>query len=46
VEIGYAVAGDPALMDRMYDRLDRLGLTGDHQRLASSWSRSSKAARL
>jgi conjugal transfer mating pair stabilization protein TraG len=38
VEIGHAVAGDPALMDRMYDRLDRLGLTGDHQRLASSWS--------
>ena len=40
VEIGHAVAGDPALMDRMYDRLDRLGLTGDHQRLASSWSYS------
>ena len=38
VEIGHAVAGDPALMDQMYDRLDRLGLTGDHQRLASSWS--------
>jgi conjugal transfer mating pair stabilization protein TraG len=38
VEIGHAVANDPALMDRMYDRLDRLGLTGDHQRLASSWS--------
>ena len=38
VEIGHAVASDPALMDQMYDRLDRLGLTGDHQRLASSWS--------
>jgi conjugal transfer mating pair stabilization protein TraG len=38
VEIGHAVADDPALMDRMYDRLDRLGLIGDHQRLASSWS--------
>jgi conjugal transfer mating pair stabilization protein TraG len=38
VEIGHAVAGDPALMERMYDRLDRLGLTGDHQRLAGSWS--------
>jgi len=38
VEIGRAVASDPALMDRMYDRLDRLGLTGDHQRLAGSWS--------
>ncbi len=38
VEIGHAVAADPALMDRMYDRLDRLGLTGDHQRLAGSWS--------
>jgi conjugal transfer mating pair stabilization protein TraG len=38
VEIGHAVASDPALMDRLYDRLDRLGLTGDHQRLASSWS--------
>lgn|GEM_PF-3927646 len=38
VEIGHAVANDPALMDRMYDRLDRLGLTGDHQRLAGSWS--------
>jgi conjugal transfer mating pair stabilization protein TraG len=38
VEIGRAVANDPALMDRMYDRLDRLGLTGDHQRLAGSWS--------
>jgi conjugal transfer mating pair stabilization protein TraG len=25
-------------MDRMYDRLDRLGLIGDHQRLAGSWS--------
>jgi conjugal transfer mating pair stabilization protein TraG len=25
-------------MDRMYERIDRLGLTGDHQRLASSWS--------
>jgi conjugal transfer mating pair stabilization protein TraG len=35
VEIDHAVAGDPALMDRMYDRL---GLTGDQQRLASSWS--------
>jgi conjugal transfer mating pair stabilization protein TraG len=40
VEIGHAVAGDPALMDRMYDRIDQLGLTGDHQRLASSWSYS------
>ena len=40
VEIGHAVAGDPGLMDRMYDRIDRLGLTGDHQRLASSWSYS------
>jgi conjugal transfer mating pair stabilization protein TraG len=38
VEIGHAVADDPALMDRMYDRLDRLGLIGDHQRLAGSWS--------
>jgi len=38
VEIGHAVANDPALMDRMYDRLDRLGLIGDHQRLAGSWS--------
>ena len=38
VEIGHAVASAPALMDQMYDRLDRLGLTGDHQRLASSWS--------
>ncbi len=38
VEIGHAVAGDPGLMDRMYERIDRLGLTGDHQRLASSWS--------
>jgi conjugal transfer mating pair stabilization protein TraG len=38
VEIGHAVASDPALMDQLYDRLDRLGLTGDHQRLASSWS--------
>lgn len=40
VEIGHAVAGDPGLTDRMYDRIDRLGLTGDHQRLASSWSYS------
>ncbi|MBK1699371.1 conjugal transfer protein TraG N-terminal domain-containing protein [Thiococcus pfennigii] len=38
VEIGQAVARDPALMERLYERLDRLGLTGDHQRLASSWS--------
>jgi conjugal transfer mating pair stabilization protein TraG len=38
VEIGHAVANNPALMDRMYDRLDRLGLIGDHQRLAGSWS--------
>jgi conjugal transfer mating pair stabilization protein TraG len=38
VEIGHAVAGDPALMERLYERIDRLGLTGDHQRLASSWS--------
>jgi conjugal transfer mating pair stabilization protein TraG len=38
VEIGHAVANDPALMDRMYDRLDRLGLIGDYQRLAGSWS--------
>jgi conjugal transfer mating pair stabilization protein TraG len=30
VEIGHAVAGDPGLMDRMYDRIDQLGLTGDH----------------
>jgi conjugal transfer mating pair stabilization protein TraG len=38
VEIGRAVANDPGLMDRMYDRIDRLGLTWDHQRLAGSWT--------
>ena len=37
VEIGHAVASDPALMERLYARLDSLGLTGDHQRLAGSW---------
>ena len=38
VEIGHAVANDPALMERLYARIDSLGLTGDHQRLAGSWS--------
>ena len=38
VEIGHAVASDPALMERLYARLDSFGLTGDHQRLAGSWS--------
>jgi conjugal transfer mating pair stabilization protein TraG len=38
VEIGHAVAANPNLREQLYDRIDRLGLTGDHQRLAGSWS--------
>jgi conjugal transfer mating pair stabilization protein TraG len=38
VEIGHALAASPALMDRLAERIDTLGLTGDHQRLASSWT--------
>jgi len=38
VEIGHALAASPTLMDRLAERIDTLGLTGDHQRLASSWT--------
>jgi conjugal transfer mating pair stabilization protein TraG len=38
VEIGHGLAASPTLMDRLAERIDTLGLTGDHQRLASSWT--------
>ena len=37
VEVGHALARDPALMERLDDTIMRMGLVGDHQRLASEW---------
>lgn len=38
VEIGHAIASDPLMLERLYHEIDRRNLTGDHQRLASSWA--------
>ncbi|MCF7983061.1 MAG: conjugal transfer protein TraG N-terminal domain-containing protein [Thiohalocapsa sp.] len=34
-EVGHRIAGDPALAQRAYGAIDRLNLTGDHERVAS-----------
>jgi conjugal transfer mating pair stabilization protein TraG len=37
VEVGHALARNPALMEQLDDTIMRMGLVGDHQRLASEW---------
>ena len=40
-EIGNAIGRNPALMERLYQEIDRRNLTGDHQRLSSAWNYAS-----
>ena len=37
-EIGHAIANDPQMMARLYREIDQRHLTGDLQRLSSSWA--------